>query len=212
MADIFDEVSEDLRQDKIIQVWKKFSKIIICFVLFVIISVFGYQGYNSWKKTQLNMKAEFFFNALNNLENNNLQKSGELFKKKISGNAEGYEMLSIFGLAETHFKGNKIEVMTQNYKSIYDNTSFDNYYRNLARILSVIRDKKSSYIKLHDRLKPILNSPSKLQTLAAELEIILLVRFNMISEAKLLLMKLLNRSEISVEQKNRLILINKLYE
>ena len=212
MADIFDEVSEDLRQEKIAQIWKKFSKIIISFIVFVIISIFAYQGYMGCKKNQLNYEADNFFNALNKLENNNILKSKDFFIKNTSGNGDGYEMLSIFGLAETHFKDNKIEIMTQNYQSIYENTSFDNYYRDLARLLSVIRDKKSPYIKLHDRLKPILNSPSKLQTLAAELEIILLVRFNMIEKAKLLLTKLLNRSEISIEQKNRLTLINKLYE
>ena len=212
MADIFDEVSEDLRQEKIIQVWKKFSKFIISFVVFVIISMFGYQGYNNWKINQLNDQSETFFKALDNLENNNLQKSSELFIKTSTGNINGYEMLSIFGLAETNFKNNKIEKMTENYKSIYDNTSFDNYYRDLSRLLSVIRDKKSSYKKLHNRLKPILNSPSKLQVLAAELEIILLVRFNMIKKAKSSLTKLLNRNEISIEQKNRLTLINKLYE
>ena len=102
--------------------------------------------------------------------------------------------------------------MTQNYKSIYENTNFDNYYRDLSRLLSVIRDKKSSYKKLHNRLKPILNSPSKLQLLAAELEIILLVRFDMIKRAKSSLTKLLSRNEISIEQNNRLTLINKLYE
>ena len=212
MADIFDEVSEDLRQEKITQIWKKFSKVIISFIVFVIISICGYQGYISWKKNQLNAQAEFFFNALNNLENNNIQKSKDFFLKNSSGNGDGYQMLSIFGLAENHFKDNKIEKMRQNYQSIYDNTTFDNYYRDLARILSVIRDKKSPYVKLHNLLKPILNSPSKLQTLAAELEIILLIRFNMIKKAKLLLTKLLNRSEISIEQKNRLTLINKIYE
>ena len=212
MADIFDEVSEDLRQEKITQVWKKYSKFIIGFVVFVIISILGYQGYFSWKKNQLIAQSEFFFKALDNLENNNTKNSMEYFIKNSSGNADGYEMLSTFGLAENHFKDNKIEKMTQNYKSIYDNTNFDNYYRDLSRILSVIRDKKSSYEVLHDRLKPILSSPSKLQILAAELEIILLIRFNMFKRAKLLLTKLLNRSEISIEQKNRLTLINKLYE
>ena len=212
MADIFDEVSEDLRQEKIAQIWKKFSKVIISFIVFVIISIFGYQSYINWKKNELNAQSEVFFNALNNLDINNLQKSKEFFIKNSFGNGDGYEMLSIFGLAETHFQDNKLDKMIQNYKSIYENTSFDHYYRDLSRLLSVIRDKKGSYLNLHDRLKPMLNSPRKLQTLAAELEIILLIRFNMIKKAKSSLTNLLNRDDISIEQKNRLTLINKLYE
>jgi len=75
-----------------------------------------------------------------------------------------------------------------------------------------MKDNKSSYQQLHDRLKPILNSPNKLQTLAAELEIILFIKFDMIKQAKVSLKTLLSRKEISFEQKNRLILINKVYE
>ena len=56
MADIFDEVSEDLRQDQILKVWKKYSKFIIGFISLIIISVIGFQGYNSLKKSQLEVK------------------------------------------------------------------------------------------------------------------------------------------------------------
>ena len=212
MADIFDEVSEDLRQDKIIQVWKKFSKFIISIVVFVIISIVGYQSYTSWEKKQLLAQSELFFNALDNLENKNLNKSTQLFTKILSSNSDGYSMLVSFGLAEANFKNKNINKMIENYKNIYDNINFENYYRDLARILSVIKDNQSPYLRLHDRLKPILNSPSKLQPLAAELEIILLIRFNMIEKARSSLTKLMNRNEITIEQKNRLVLINKLYE
>ena len=61
-------------------------------------------------------------------------------------------------------------------------------------------------------LKPIINSPSKLQILAAELEVILLIKFNKIKEAQKAINNLLNRSDISFEQKNRLELINKIYK
>ena len=212
MADIFDEISEDLRQDKIIQLWKKFSKLIISFVVIIIFSIFGYQGYISLEKNKLNTQASDFFNALENLENSNLEKSEELFLKNQSNSSAGYLMLSIFGLAETNLKKNNITKMIENYKNIYENSDFDNYYRNLARILSVIKDNKSSYEQLHNRLLPILNSPSKLQSLAAELEIILFIRFDMIKKAKLSLSKLLNRKDVSMEQRNRLSLISKLYD
>ena len=212
MADIFDEVSEDLRQDKLYEFWKKFSKYIISSVVLIVISVFGYQGFVNWEKNKLNSRAETFFDGLINLENDNLLKSLELFKLNVDNNPDGYLMLSFFGLAETNFKNGNVQKMIQNYKDIYNNNQYDIYYRNLARFLSVIKDNISSYEQLHDRLKPILNSPSKLQSLAAELEIVLLVRFDMIENAQSSLTKLLSRKEISMEQKNRLLLINKIYQ
>ena len=60
-------------------------------------------------------------------------------------------------------------------------------------------------------LKPILNSPSKLQSLAAELEVMLHIRSDNLNEAKTKLKNLLKRADISFEQKSRLELINKIY-
>ena len=68
--------------------------------------------------------------------------------------------------------------MVSNYQTIYEDKTIGNYYQDLARILSVIKDNKSNFSELQGRLKPILNSPSKLQLLAAELEIVLFIRFN----------------------------------
>ena len=212
MADIFDEVSEDLRQDQFIKVWKKYSKVIIILITLIIISVFSYQGYNSWNKNQLNEKSEYFFNALEKLEDNKFADTIKLFRNNPSKDNGGYSMLSNFAVAEANFKSNNLEEMILNYKAIYDNKAIDDYYQYLARFLSVMKDNKSSYQELHQRLKPILNSPSKLQTLAAELEILIFIKFDMLKQAKKSLKTLLNRNSISFEQKNRLILINKVFQ
>ena len=102
--------------------------------------------------------------------------------------------------------------MILNYKKIYDDESLDVYYRNLSRILSVIKDDISSFDQQKLLLNPILNSPSNLQLLAAELEVLLYIKFNKIKEAKKALNILLKRTELSFEQKNRLELINKIYK
>ena len=51
-----------------------------------------------------------------------------------------------------------------------------------------------------------------LQILAAELEIMLFIKFDRIREAQTALNVLLKRSDISFEQKNRLELISKIYK
>ena len=74
-----------------------------------------------------------------------------------------------------------------------------------------MKDNKSNFNELQGRLKPILNSPSKLQLLAAELQIMLFIRFNKLDKALSSIKSLLARSDISQEQKNRLSLIDKVY-
>jgi hypothetical protein len=211
MADIFDEVSEELKQDQLKKIWYDYSKYIISISIILFAFGFGYFFYDKWKIEKLEVSSSHFFSGLEKLEEKNFQSSLDYFSKGINQDNLGYKTLSLFGIAEANFKIGKIGEMILNYKDIYENPNIDIYYRDLSRLLSVIKDNKSSFAKQKQILEPILNSPSKLQLLAAELEILLLIRFDKIDEAKLSLTKFLKRTDISFEQKNRLDLINKVY-
>ena len=212
MADIFDEVSEELKHDQLVKIWKKYSKFIIVGIILTIICIISYQSYMYWNNKKIESISEQYFEALEKLENEKYSQSGNLFFKNSENHKDGYKMLSLFGLAESNYKDGKIDEMILNYKKIYDDESLDIYYRNLSRILSVIKDDISSFDQQKLLLNPILNSPSNLQLLAAELEVLLYIKFNKIKEAKKALNILLKRTELSFEQKNRLELINKIYK
>ena len=211
MADFFDEVSEELKHDQLIKTWKKYSKLIIAGIIFITVSIFSYQAYISWNKKKMEAISKQYFEALEKLDNKNYLNSKSIFLKNLENLEGGYKMLSLFGLAESNFKDGKIDEMILNYKTIYNDESIDIYYRNLSRMLSVIKDDVSSFDQQKLLLDPILSSPSQLQTLAAELEVMLFIKFNKISEAQKALNVLLKRPDISLEQKNRLQLINKIY-
>jgi len=211
MADIFDEVSEELKQDQLIQFWKKYSKYFISIALVLIISFLGYFFYNQWKQKMLENSSSQYFSAIKKLENKEFESSLEDFSKGINENNRGYKILSLFGLAEANFKLGKINEMILNYETIYNNQDIDIYYRDLARLLTVMKNNTRPFDEQINILQPILNSPSKLQLLASELKILLMIKFNKIDDAKKSIDKLLSRSEISSEQNNRLDLIKKVY-
>ncbi len=211
MADIFDEVSEELKQDQLKQIWNNYSKYIISVAFILFISVLGYFFYDKWKLEKIEVSSSQFFSGIEKLEKKEYLSSIEIFSKNVDQPHQGYKILSLFAIAEANFKIGKVDEMILNYKSIYENQNIDIYYRDLARLLSVMKDNVSSFEIQKKILDPILNSPSKLQLLAAELEIMLLIRFNKIDEAKLSISKLLKRTDITFEQKNRLDLIDKVY-
>lgn len=211
MADIFDEVSEELKQDQLKQIWNNYSKFIISVIFILFISALGYFFYDKWKLEKIEVSSSQFFSGIEKLEKKEFLSSIEIFSKNVDQAHQGYKTLSLFGIAEANFKIGKVDEMILNYKSIYENQNIDVYYRDLARLLSVMKDNVSSFEIQKKILEPILNSPSKLQLLAAELEIMLLIRFNKIDEAKLSISKLLKRTDITFEQKNRLDLIDKVY-
>ena len=211
MADIFDEVSEELKQDQLIQLWKKYSKYIFSLIILLILSISSYQGYLIWNKKKMTENSEQFFSGLEQLDNKKFQESTNIFSNSLLEQKNGYKVLSIFGLAHSNFKNGKIPKMILNYESIYDDKNIGIYYQYLARMLSVMKDDNSPLDELQERLSPILNSPSKLELLAAELEMVLFIRFNKIEKALKSLKSLLDRNDITSEQRNRLVLINKVY-
>ena len=145
MADIFDEVSEELKQDQLIQIWKKYSKLIITLISLIIISLVSYQAYITWNKKKIEAISEQYFQALEELEDKNYSESHDLFLKNSQNDKSGYGTLSLFGLAESNYQNMKIDEMILNYQTIYSNENIDIYYRNLSRILSVLKDNKSSF-------------------------------------------------------------------
>mgnify|MGYP001272479676 CR=1 FL=1 len=56
MADIFDEVSEDLRKDQYKQIWLKYKKFIISFIFIFVLSLMTFkyvEYYQEKKKTEI---------------------------------------------------------------------------------------------------------------------------------------------------------------
>ena len=68
MADIFDEVSEELKQDRLVQIWKKNSKYIILFFLIVIVLIISFQLFLNWSEKKLEVSSQQFFKAIENLQ------------------------------------------------------------------------------------------------------------------------------------------------
>ena len=116
MADIFDEVSEELKQDQLIQTWKKYSKLIITLIIIFIALLGSYHAYTTWNKKQIEVASAQYFQALKKLEDKNYLKSHNLFLKNSQNDKSGYGVLSLFGLAETNYQNGKIDQMLINYK------------------------------------------------------------------------------------------------
>ena len=60
MADIFDEVSEDLRKDQYKQIWLKYKKFIVSFIIIFVLSLITFkyiEHYKEKKKTEIKIIA-----------------------------------------------------------------------------------------------------------------------------------------------------------
>ncbi len=52
MADIFQEVEEDLRQERFQRLWKRYGRIVIALAVLIVLAVAGYQAWTAWQDSQ----------------------------------------------------------------------------------------------------------------------------------------------------------------
>ena len=211
MADIFDEVSEDLRKDQYKQIWLKYKKIIISLVSIFVLSVIAFkyiQHYQEKKKIEV---ATLYFNGLNEIKNKNYDKAEDIFKEIIKSADLGYTVLSHFKLASIYLNKKDFQSMERNYNKIINLDKINKSYKEYALFLKITNSPNIKNDKKIELLKPILTSPGEFQPIASELEILYLIENKKFENAKNKLEKLLKQKNISNNQKNRLNTINEIY-
>ena len=211
MADIFDEVSEDLRKDQYKQIWLKYKKIIISLVSIFVLSVIAFkyiQHYQEKKKIEV---ATLYFNGLNEIKNKNYDKAEDIFKEIIKSADLGYTVLSHFKLASIYLNKKDFQSMESNYNKIINLDKINKSYKEYALFLKITNSPNINNDKKISLLKPILTSPGEFQPIASELEILYLIENKKFENAKNKLEKLLKQKNISNNQKNRLNAINEIY-
>ena len=211
MADIFDEVSEDLRKDQYKQIWLKYKKIIITFISIFILSVIAFkylEYYQEKKKIEI---ASLYFDGLTEFKNKNYEKAEIIFKKIIENGDTGYAVLSYFKLANINFDKKNFQSMEKNYDKIISMDDINDSYKDYASILKITNSPNINNDKKIKLLEPFLTSPSEFQPIASELEILYLIENKKIKIAKNKLEVLLKQKNMSNNQKNRLNTINEIY-
>ena len=57
MADIFDEIDEDLKRDQMQMLWARYGKIVMAVVAVIVLLVALRQGYVAWQSSQVEASA-----------------------------------------------------------------------------------------------------------------------------------------------------------
>ena len=71
MADIFDEVSEDLRKDQYKQIWLKYKKFIISFIFIFVVSISAFKYIEYYQEKKRLEIAALYIDGVQEIENKN---------------------------------------------------------------------------------------------------------------------------------------------
>lgn len=163
MADIFDEINEELKQDRMTALWQRYGKYFIAFVVAVIAGVSMTQGYGYYTQQRDARSADMFFNAI---LSDDVAGTLEAATEQLS---DGYVLLAEFRLAAALAEKQQAAEAEKHYRRIAARDDIPQIYRDIALLLSVMQASESTQASaLQTRLDPLISSASPLKGLALE--------------------------------------------
>lgn len=163
MADIFDEINEELKQDRMTALWQRYGKYVITVVVAVVAGVGLIQGYGYYTQQRDSRSAEVFFNAI--LSDDVTGTLGAATEEL----SDGYVLLTEFRIAAGLVENNKLAEAEQHYLNLAARDDIRQIYRDIALLLSVMQASETSKVSLlQTRLNSLISSASPLKGLALE--------------------------------------------
>ena len=163
MADIFDEINEELKQDRMTALWQRYGKYVITVVVAIVAGVGLTQGYSYYTQQRDARSADVFFNAI---LSDDVAGTLEAVTKDLS---DGYILLAEFRLAAALAENDRAAEAEKHYLSLAARVDIQQIYRDIALLLSVMKAPKTAQAStLQKRLEPLISSASPLKGLALE--------------------------------------------
>lgn len=164
MADIFDEIDEEMKRDRAQVLWAKYGKYVMSAAAAVVLVVGAAQGYNAWSKSQVETAAETYQAALD------ADDVGAALEASLSGLTDGYAMLAKFRIAAAHAANGDKLAAEQAYLALSSDSAVAPLYQQAALLLSVMNAGDGANIDdLQGRLESLTSAAGAWQALALEL-------------------------------------------
>ena len=96
MSDIFQEVDEEVRREKLKQLWERHSNLIVALALLVVLAVGGWRGYDWWETKKAAESGAAFEAAVVLAEGGKQAEAQAAFAKLANEGSSGYRILARF--------------------------------------------------------------------------------------------------------------------
>jgi len=177
MDNFIDEIEEELKRDRHLELWRKYGKFAVAAALIVVIAVAAFVG---WRQYQANRQAEAGLRYAEAIGLAARGQSGEAlaaFKALGDDGPAGYADLARFQQAAIHARQGDEAAAAAVYDSIARDASVDPAIRELALILyALAAADRAEPRALEERLKPLTTSANPWRHSALEVTAILAQR------------------------------------
>jgi hypothetical protein len=155
LADIFQEVDEEVRRERLKQLWDRYANLIIVAAVVLLAAVAGWRGYEYWETKKAAEAGAAFEAAMALAEAGKHVEAEAAYAKIAAEGAAGYRMLARFHaageLAETDLKA-----AVAAYEALAADSGIGRVMQDLAAVRAgLILVDSAPYSELNGRLEPL---------------------------------------------------------
>ncbi|MGQ3675200.1 tetratricopeptide repeat protein [Xanthobacter sp. TB0139] len=99
MTDIFHEIEEDLRRERLRRLWDRFGLLIIALVVLIIAAAGAWSGYRYWQEQQAEEASARFGKAIQLADDGKYAKAQAIFDTIAADGPKGYRVIALFRAA-----------------------------------------------------------------------------------------------------------------
>ena len=176
MSDIFREVDEEVRQEKLLGLWKRYGLYAVVGLVLVIAAIGGWQAYESWRESERREAANRYAGALERADAEPVA-ALETLEQQATPADDGYGLLAALQAARLRATAGDIEGAVADWEAIRDADDLPRVYRDMAGLLIVqhLFDEAPAE-QLEADLSPLLDPASAVRPAALELSALLALR------------------------------------
>ena len=205
MSDVFQEVDEELREEKYKSIWRKFRYYVIGGLIVFILGIAANAFWKDYNLKEINDRSERFFTAIEMAQEDKVNAITllEKFANQEERNSEYNALIARFTEAAIRRSEKDFNGALLIYQSLEDN-NISNFYEDYAKLSSVemliaLNNKKDAKLILDD----LINNTSDLKYIAMEYLGYLEIDEGNFSKARTIFTNIADEASSSVNMKNR---------
>lgn len=185
MADIFQEIDEDIRRDRFADLWKRYGVFVIAACVALVIGTGGWVAYREWRESARIDLAERYRAAAELAQANQPAQAAEAFAAIADDASEGYGMLARLRQAAAHAEAGDRTAALAAYDRVAEDAGVERAYRNLARLqAAMLLADQAPAAEVEERLEPLLANDNPWRNSARELKGLVALRDGRTEEAR----------------------------
>ena len=155
MADIFQEVDEEVRREQLARLWERYGTYLVAVCILIVVAVGGWRGYEWWQQKKAGESGAAFEAAVTLAEAGKHQEAEAAFAKLAADGSAGYR-----GLARLREAAEMARTDSAAAVKAYDQIAGDKSDGQLIQDLAAVRVgfllvDTAPYSELRERLEPM---------------------------------------------------------